>query len=168
MTNNLGLSYISEILDGSLSLSPEDKVIYTLGSSDRGAEEFISLLKGHWVEVVVDVRRFPTSKFPHFRREELARLLEQEGIGYIYLGDQLGGYRRGGYEAYTRERAFQEGVDRVEGIVRTWRTAILCAERLPWRCHRRFIAAEMERRGWRVVHILDTKRIWAPKEINRS
>lgn len=141
-----------------------EKVIYTLGSSNRRPEEFIALLKGYGIEVVVDVRRFPTSRFPHFRKEELSQLLEQECIGYAHFGDRLGGYRSGGYEAYTRQEAFKEGVDEVERIARAERAAILCAERFPWRCHRRFIAAEMEGRGWKVVHILDEGRTWVSKD----
>jgi len=78
-----------------------DEVIYTLGTSDRTAEEFLALLGRLGVELVVDVRRFPTSRFVHFKREELKRLLEGGGVSYIYLGEELGGYRRKGYEAYV-------------------------------------------------------------------
>ena len=74
-----------------------DEVIYTLGTSDRTAEEFLALLGSLGAELVVDVRRFPTSRFGHFRREEFKDLLEGGGFSYLYLGEELGGYRRKGY-----------------------------------------------------------------------
>ncbi len=138
-------------------------MIYTLGTSNRSAEEFLELLGSLGVEVVVDVRRFPSSRFDHFKREELARLLEGGGFGYIYLGEELGGYRRGGYQSYLDTEDFREGLERLEGLARGRRVVLLCAERLPWRCHRRFIGWELERDGFRVIHIIDEKREWVPK-----
>lgn len=138
-------------------------MIYTLGTSNRTAEEFLELLRSLGVEVVVDVRRFPRSRFDHFRREELVRLLEGGGFGYIYLGEELGGYRRGGYQSYLDTEGFREGLERLEGLARGRRAVLLCAERLPWRCHRRFIGWELERDGFRVIHIIDEKREWVPK-----
>jgi len=76
--------------------SEQDKVIYTLGTSTRSIEEFIELLVSHGVEVVIDVRRFPSSRFEHFHREKLAGLLSEAGIDYLHMGEELGGYRRGG------------------------------------------------------------------------
>lgn len=140
-----------------------DEVIYTLGTSDRTAEEFLALLGSLGVELVVDVRRFPTSRFEHFRREELKDLLEGEGFGYIYLGEELGGYRRKGYEAYVGTEEFRQGLERLEELARRKRVVIICAERLPWRCHRRFIGRELEREGFRVEHIIDEKRKWEPR-----
>ena len=74
--------------------SDRDKLIYTLGTSTRSPEEFIELLKSHGVKVVVDVRRFPSSRFEHFREAKLARLLAGAGVDYVYMGRELGGYRR--------------------------------------------------------------------------
>jgi uncharacterized protein (DUF488 family) len=142
--------------------SEDEKTIYTLGTSTRSPEEFISLLTGHRIEAVADVRRFPTSRFEHFKRENLAGLLHGSGIEYIYLGDELGGYRRGGYPNFTTTPEFQAGLARLERIARERKTAFICAERFPWRCHRRFIAMELERRGWPVIHILDKSRDWVP------
>ena len=139
------------------------EVIYTLGTSDRSAEEFLGLLRGLGIQVVVDVRRFPSSRYEHFRGEELERLVEGGGIGYVYLGRELGGYRKGGYESYVESDDFREGLGRLRRLARGRRVVILCAERLPWRCHRRFIARELEREGFTVVHVIDEKRIWAPK-----
>ncbi|MCR4428403.1 MAG: DUF488 domain-containing protein [Caldiserica bacterium] len=134
--------------------------IFTLGTSSRSKEEFLRLLGIHGIEAVADVRRFPTSRFDHFKKELIRELLEKEGISYFYLGEELGGFRKGGYEAYTRTEDFQSGLRRLVEIASLKRTAIVCAERFPWRCHRRFIARELALRGWEVIHILDEERIW--------
>jgi len=141
--------------------------IYTLGTSTRSAEEFLQLLKSFGMELVVDVRRFPTSRFPHFRREELGALLSRTGIAYLYLGEELGGYRSGGYPAYVASDNFARGLGKLEEVGRGRKTAILCAERLPWRCHRRYIGEGLERRGWEVVHIIDERRWWQPGQAGR-
>lgn len=140
------------------------KVIFTLGTSVRPPEEFLDLLQSHHVSVVTDVRSFPTSKFEHFRKDRLAELLRRADIRYVYLGRQLGGYRSGGYEAFTKTDRFRRGVDKLEQLGSHNRTAIVCAERFPWRCHRRFIASELESRGWRVHHIIDPGRDWVPSD----
>ena len=127
--------------------------------------DFLGLLKHMGIEAVVDVRRFPTSRFEYFRKDELARLLPGAGIDYSYLGSELGGYRRGGYQAFLSTEDFKRGVEKLEGVARERKTAILCAERFPWRCHRRFISIELEKRGWRVVHIIDEKRSWVSRGV---
>jgi uncharacterized protein (DUF488 family) len=82
---------------------------YTLGTSTRTPSEFLDLLRSLDVELVVDVRRFPSSRFQHFKSEELARLLEAEGLGYVCLGQELGGYRSGGYQSYLGTEEFKRG-----------------------------------------------------------
>ncbi len=146
-----------------LSIAP-GKIIYTLGTSTRSIEEFVALLSSHGVEVAVDVRRFPSSRWEHFRREKLAGLLGEAGIDYIYMGSELGGYRRGGYPDFTNTPVFQNGLNRLKEIAEKRRTAIICAERFPWRCHRRFIALKLEELGWQVRHIIDQERDWVPKK----
>ncbi len=137
--------------------------IYTLGTSKRTLAEFLAILKASSISTVVDVRRFPTSHLEHFRQENLKKALEDAGIGYCYAGHELGGYRRGGYEEYTKKEAFRAGIERIENLARRGSVAIVCAERFPWRCHRRFIAAQLTRCGWQVVHIIDPDRFWTPK-----
>jgi uncharacterized protein (DUF488 family) len=139
------------------------RLVYTLGTSTRSFDEFVVLLKGFGVKVVIDVRRFPSSRFPHFRREELAGSLSQQGIDYYHLGEKLGGYRKGGYEAFSATGEFKQGLVELTEIAWQRTAAIVCAERLPWRCHRRFIGAELSRQGWQVVHIIDEKRSWSPQ-----
>jgi uncharacterized protein (DUF488 family) len=138
------------------------KTVYTLGTSTRSPEEFISLLKSYGIEVMADVRSFPTSRFEQFTQRNLAALVEGVGIHYVYLGKELGGYRKTGYVNYMATADFQAGLRRLERLSRARRTVFVCAERLPWKCHRRFIAGELEKRGWQIVHIIDGKRTWQP------
>lgn len=138
--------------------------IYTIGTSTRSAEEFTQLLKSRNVEVVIDVRRFPSSRFEHFSSENFSRLLRHADIDYIHMGKTLGGYRRGGYQAFTTSPEFSEGIEKLIKIASRSMVALACAERFPWRCHRRFIAAELEKRGWQVIHIIDQERDWQSKK----
>lgn len=134
---------------------PPGKAIYTVGHSNLPWEEFVRLLAGFGIEIVADVRRFPTSKkHPHFTREALARGLSQAGIRYEWLGAELGGYRRGGYEAHMRSESFRQGIARLLSLSDEGRVAILCAERDPRGCHRRYISSYLASLGVRVVHIL--------------
>ncbi len=138
---------------------PAGKRIYTVGHSTRTLEELVETLKSHGVEQVVDVRRFPTSRrMPWFQREHLARELPLKGVGYHWLGNLLGGYRRGGYPAYMETQEFQQGLETLERLASERPTAILCAELLWFRCHRRFIADALCHRGWQVIHLFDRRR----------
>lgn len=123
----------------------------------------MTLLGSLGVEAVADVRRFPASRFNHFKRDELSKLLEGRGLSYIYLGQELGGYRSQGYQAYVQTEDFREGLEKLEELARERIVVILCCERLPWRCHRRFIGRELERDGFQVEHVIDEKRRWVPR-----
>jgi uncharacterized protein (DUF488 family) len=145
-------------------MADEPDVVYTAGTSTRTLEEFLDLLLAYGVEVVVDARRFPTSRrYPQFTRSSLEAAAHGRGMRYLWMGASLGGYRHGGYEAHMTTRLFQSGLDQIEPLLRQRRGAIICSERLPWRCHRRFIARALEARGWRVVHIIERDRTWTPK-----
>jgi uncharacterized protein (DUF488 family) len=141
------------------------KVIYTLGTSRRSLQEFLGILKNHQIEQVVDVRSFPQSKrFPHFSQEILKTELVKGGFTYIYLGKKLGGYRKGGYEKHLKSSLFKEGLKTLEELARVKTTVFICAEKFPWKCHRRFIAQELEKRSWQVKHIVEKERVWIPKK----
>ncbi len=140
------------------------KRIYSIGTSNRSLDEFILLLRTYGIETVVDVRSFPTSRFDHFRRDPLERGLRDLGFCYIYLGTELGGYRRGGYEKYMDTPTYREGLSKLTEIGSSSPATFLCAERLPWRCHRRWIGESLMREGWEVIHILDERRTWIPGE----
>ncbi len=137
------------------------RVVYTVGHSNRSLEEFLSLLEEYGVEVVVDVRRWPvSSKYPHFNSESLRKSLENRGYGYVWLGRELGGYREGGYERYMETEDFKSGLKALEELALRRVVAVLCAERLWFRCHRRFIADALVRDGFRVVHIIEGGRAY--------
>ncbi|MFQ5837522.1 MAG: DUF488 family protein [Thermoplasmata archaeon] len=130
--------------------------LWTIGHSNRIWKEFLSLLKECRIEGLVDVRRFPTSKWSHFTAEALRRLLADEGIEYLHV-EGLGGYR-GGYEAYMGGREFEEALGQLISEASERRTVIMCAEKLFFRCHRRHIADAIVARGGHVYHILDSGR----------
>lgn len=138
--------------------------IFTVGTSNRKWGDFVSLLKAYSIEEVIDVRRFPISKLQWFKKEEIARSLKDEGISYIWMGEELGGYRSPNYEAYTSTDEFKQGVKKLSHRAFRKRTAIICAEALPWRCHRRYIARALEEKGWKVIHIIDIGKEWRPTE----
>jgi uncharacterized protein (DUF488 family) len=137
--------------------------IYTIGTSTRSAEDFTRLLTSRNVAVVVDVRRFPSSRFEHFSSENFSRLLRHADIDYVHMGEELGGYRHGGYLAFTASSEFSEGMEKLIQIASRSMVALVCAERFPWRCHRHFISAELEKQGWQVIHIIDQERDWQSK-----
>ncbi len=139
------------------------KKIYTLGTSRRSEEDFIEILLNYDIKTLIDVRSFPKSKMPIFTRENLESLLKKENLNYVFLGKELGGFRKGGYEAYTDTKDFGDGIDKLEEIALIGNSVIVCAERFPWKCHRRWIARELHRRGWQVEHIIDKGKVWLPK-----
>ena len=139
------------------------KKIYTLGTDLRSEEDFIEILLYYDIRSLIDVRGFPRSKLLTFRREYLERLLKLEKIEYHFLGKELGGFRKGGYIAYIVTDDFAAGIDLLESIALTRTSVIVCAERFPWKCHRKWISRELNRRGWEVDHIIDKGKVWVPR-----
>lgn len=111
---------------------------------------------------LVDVRHFPRSRHnPQFNLETLQTELPRQEIAYVWMGEELGGFRGGGYLDYMRTEAFLAGIDRLTILANLRPTAIMCAEIVWFRCHRRFIAKEMARRGYLVRHLVGVgKRIY--------
>lgn len=133
--------------------------IYSIGHSTRSLDEMVQLLAAYGIETLVDVRRFPRSrKNPQFNREALEEALPERGIEYRWLGDALGGFRDGGYEGYLATEEFRRGLAELEAIAAGKQTTFMCAEKLFFRCHRRFIAAALVERGWQVWHIIEAGR----------
>jgi uncharacterized protein (DUF488 family) len=147
--------------------------VFTIGHSTRSAEEFVALLREAGVDHVVDVRRFPFSRrYPHFNGEALAATLAAAGIGYRHepaLGGRRGRRRDGAPSPHTlwREQAFANYADYAETpefraaldagvlrLARDHRPAVMCAEAVWWRCHRRIIADYVIAAGLPVEHIL--------------
>ncbi len=149
-------------------------MIYTIGHSTRELAEFLGLLAAHRVTQVVDVRRYPASRrHPQFARDALATALEQTGIHYHHEAN-LGGRRAArrdsantawrsaafrGYADYMETPEFEDALERLRELARARPTAILCAEAVPWRCHRQLIADALVARGEEVGHILSAARV---------
>jgi len=143
--------------------------LFTIGHSTHSIEEFIALLKAHGVEEIVDVRSIPKSRHcPQFHVDVLGDSLRAAGIGYTPL-KALGGRRYSrkgsintgwrntsfrGYADYMMTTPFAEGLEELIAIARKRPTAIMCAEAVPWRCHRSMIADAMVLRGWDVREIM--------------
>ena len=144
--------------------------IWTIGHSTRTTEEFLATLMAHEIEAVVDVRRFPGSRrLPQFGSAELAASLRTAGLGYQWL-EALGGRRRAdpaspndawqndafrGYADHTATEEFAGGLFDLLTVAAELRTAVMCAELLWWRCHRRIIADVLTSLGHEVRHIRD-------------
>jgi uncharacterized protein (DUF488 family) len=127
------------------SRPPPGAELYTVGHSNHSIEHFLALLRRHGIEAVADVRSRPYSRFvPHFGKERLARRLEDAGIGYLFLGRELGGKPAGDethappmtYQARVAQPEFRPGVDRLLCAAGASRIALLCRERDPLDCHR--------------------------------
>jgi len=145
-------------------------VIYTIGHGNRPLEEFIGLLREAGIECLVDVRAYPASRrHPQFAREALERSLGEAGIRYLWEGKDLGGRRKlakdsphvalknPGFRAYAAHMAtdeFRQGVERLVEIGRSTRVCVMCAERLPWECHRNLISDSLVARGIPVTHVM--------------
>jgi len=146
--------------------------IYTIGHSNLSFEQFSSLLKEHEIGLVADIRRYPSSrKFPHFNRPVLSGLLAAENIDYLWL-ESLGGRRDKvketnsvnvglksigfrNYADYMATGEFRRAVDNLLSEAAKARTAIMCAEKLYWKCHRRLLSDYLTARHVKVVHMLD-------------
>ncbi len=139
-------------------------LIYTLGHSTRSLEEFIDLVKYYKIELIIDVRRFPSSKkFPHFNKESLEKELEKNGIKYVHF-PELGGFRKEGYKTFSQTEEFKKALGELLNIINNYTSVILCAEKYFWRCHRKYIANELYKLGHKIIHILDKDNIYEHKE----
>ena len=128
--------------------------IWDVGHSNLKEEDFLSLLQKHRIERVIDVRRFPTSKkFPHFAKPRLEQALNKKRIDYFWLGEKLGGFRKGGYDGWMKSKEFRSGIEELEEKASQKRTAVMCAESDFRGCHRRFIIEVLEEKGWKMLHI---------------
>jgi len=134
--------------------------IYTLGTSNRKLEEFIDILRFYEIKIVVDIRRFPVSKrYPHFKKENLEDVLKEHGISYLHIGE-LGGYRKEGYENYMETAEFKNALQKLMNIAKNEKACIICAEKFPWRCHRRFVSKALEEKGFLVQHIIEKEKLY--------
>jgi uncharacterized protein (DUF488 family) len=144
---------------------PEPPAIFTIGHSNHTLEKFLSLLKLHQIEVLVDVRSRPYSRYaPHFNKKLLSAELPKHSIKYLFLGDKLGG-RPENKEYYDEEglvlhdrlavsNNFAEGLKLVMDQLTTCRMALMCSEEDPAKCHRSLLIGRvLQDRGVTVLHI---------------
>lgn len=128
-------------------------IVYTIGYWGRTISEFISILKENNINVVVDVRRFPKSSNADFNGENLEKILERNEIKYVFLGESLGGFVKGGYEGYMESQRFREGLNMLIKMAEREVVALMCVERNIRHCHRRFIAQQLENLGIEVKNL---------------
>ena len=143
--------------------------VFTIGHSTRTLDEFLELLKTYCVALVVDVRTVPRSRHnPQFNKETLPNTLKPQGIKYIHMPD-IGGLRRPkhdsinlawknsgfrGYADYMQTQEFTDNLLKIIALARENRLALMCAEALPWRCHRSLISDALVVRHVKVEHII--------------
>ncbi len=147
--------------------------VYTIGHSTHELGEFIDVLKNFKIELVIDVRTIPRSRHnPQFNKDSLPKNLDLAGIGYVHMPG-LGGLRhtqvdsvnRGwrnssfrGYADYMQTASFEENLNELIAIVNKERSVIMCAESLPWRCHRSLISDALLVRRINVTHIMGAEK----------
>jgi len=153
-----------------LNYTNNSMTIYTIGHSTRALNEFIEILRYYAIELLIDVRSIPRSRHtPQFNGDTLAEALEKHGISYLHVTD-LGGLRHAkadsinlgwhntsfrGYADYMQTDEFERGITELLKQAGRKKTVIMCAEALPWRCHRSMIGDALLVRKVTVVDIFD-------------
>jgi uncharacterized protein (DUF488 family) len=143
--------------------------IYTFGHSTRTIDEFIDILEEYQIEVLMDIRTYPASRYnPQYKKDNLKKSLKAHKIKYEYLA-LLGGFRKTksdsvnsawenksfrGFADYMQSKEFESGINELIKIAKKYTTAIMCSEAVPWRCHRSLVSDAMIVRGWKVVDII--------------
>ncbi|HEX9200129.1 MAG TPA: DUF488 domain-containing protein [Acidobacteriaceae bacterium] len=155
----------------------ELRTFYTIGHSSHSAEHFLSLLSANRIEVLVDTRSAPYSRYsPQFDREALRDLITSAGMKYLYLGDVVGGrpkdeahydeYGRARYAKMGKDQDFLSGIERLERGADEFRIALMCSEEDPAHCHRRLLIGRvLIERGAEVIHIRGNGEIQAESQV---
>ena len=160
---------------------PDKPAIYTIGHSTHPLDEFISILKNHGIEFLVDVRTIPRSRTnPQFNKDTVSEPMDAAGIHYRHIAD-LGGLRSRqktmaespntfwenksfrNYADYAMSDTFRNGLEELTEIAAKSRCAIMCAEAVWWRCHRRIIADYLMAQQYPVFHIMGAEKADAAK-----
>ena len=164
---------IADDVEDSLLKKETSPLVMTIGHSTRTIEEFIGLLQAHAVSRVVDVRTVPRSRHnPQFNKDSLPDSLKKVGLGYVHMPG-LGGLRHAkpdsinmgwrntsfrGYADYMQTPEFEESLEELIELANHDRLALMCAEAVPWRCHRSLIADALLVRGIRTGDIMSATR----------
>jgi len=147
--------------------------IYTIGHSTRELRELISVLQAHGINTLVDIRAFPMSRrLPYFNRESLEKALPESGLAYVWM-PALGGRRKRltkdspntglrndsfrNYADYMLTEEFQNGIHELLRLAEAGPPAIMCAERVYFRCHRMLVSDYLTAHGHEVLHIDNEK-----------
>jgi uncharacterized protein (DUF488 family) len=152
---------------------PRRPTIWTVGHSTRPIGEFTDLLRAHEISLLVDVRTVPRSRYnPQFNANTLAESLKEAGLDSLHM-PALGGLRKArkdsinigwrntsfrGYADYMQTDEFLNALEELMAESRLQPTAIMCAEAVPWRCHRSLIADALVTRGWDIRHIMSPEK----------
>lgn len=153
-------------------ISGQSSIIFTIGHSTRLLKDFVAILKSYKVKQIVDVRTIPRSRHnPQFNRETLPDDLSDVGIAYLHMPG-LGGLRHPitdssnlgwrntsfrGFADYMQTEEFKESIDKLIEIAKKKQIVLMCAESVPWRCHRSLIADALQVRDMQVKHIMSQK-----------
>lgn len=158
--------------------------MYTIGHSTHEQEEFIEILKTYDIELLIDVRSYPGSNYvPHFNKENMENWIPENGIEYIHM-PELGGRRKAietideslidgwekkpfrNYAGYTLTDKYEEGIKKLIALGEKKCLCYMCAESVPWRCHRLLISNTLVSKGINIDHIMsETKTI--PYELGK-
>lgn len=154
-------------------ISEQAATVWTVGHSTRPIDGFLALLTAHRIQLLVDVRTVPRSRHnPQFNTETLATALEEVGLAYRHM-PELGGLRKAkpdsintgwrngsfrGYADYMQTDDFHRALDALVAKAQRRRIVLMCAEAVPWRCHRSLIADALLNRGWIVRNIMTEQR----------
>ncbi|MFA6194321.1 MAG: DUF488 domain-containing protein [Patescibacteria group bacterium] len=147
-------------------------IIFSIGHSSRTIIDFLSLLSKNGIKEIIDIRSLPGSRYaPQFNQETLVESLKEVSIRYKYI-EKLGGRRRSsedsinlgwhnvsfrGYADYMSTSEFSAGLAELIKIASFKTTAIMCAEAVPWRCHRSLISDALSKKGWEVRNIIGSE-----------
>ena len=145
------------------------KQIWTIGHSNHTSNELVAMLKSFDIQVLADIRRFPGSrKFPQFNKDNLEKMLPENGIEYLHFED-LGGRRKPlpdsrntawrldafkGYADYMETENFKKAIKELEKVAEKKRVAFMCSEAVWWSCHRSLVSDYLKSKSWDVQHIM--------------
>ena len=146
-----------------------EPTIWTIGHSNRSAQDFLEILKAFKIEMLADIRRYPGSrKYSHFNSDTLKEQLDENNIQYLHI-PELGGRRKPrsdskntswrhsafrGYADYMETDEFKNAVQQLQDIATKYRTAYMCSEAVWWSCHRALVSDFLKIQGWHVMHIM--------------
>lgn len=146
------------------------KLIYTIGHSTRSTREFIKIIKSFDIELLIDIRHYPGSRYcPQFGKSRLKATLKRHSIDYLHL-EELGGRRKPektptnagwrnsafkGYADYMQTREFKTALKELMKLSKKQTVVIMCAEAVPWRCHRSLVGDALLIEGYEVLDIFD-------------